>query len=108
VKLASLAGAPALGGLSIASAKSYAIIIASNAMAGNTQLAAGTYTVKVKGSNAIFTDENGKKFTAPVKIENVAKKHETTAVESTKTSTGEKIQRACRPRCETPAGDRRR
>ena len=87
-----LVSALAFGGLSIASAKSYDIIIDANAMAGNTQLAAGTYTVKVQGSNAIFTDENGKKVTVPVKVENAAKKHENTAVESTQTSTGEKIQ----------------
>jgi len=50
------------------------------------------YTVKVEGSNAVFTDTNGKKVTTPVKIETAAKKHDVTAVETTKTNDGEKIR----------------
>jgi len=88
-----LVSALAFGGLSIASAKSYDIAIDANAMAGNTQLAKGTYTLKVKGDNAVFTNENGNKTTTPVKIEYAAKKHEVTAVESSKANNGEKIQK---------------
>jgi len=51
---------------------------------GNAQLPAGDYTLKVEGSNAIFTNvDSNKSVTAPVKIENVDKKYDETAVEST-------------------------
>jgi len=87
-----LVSALALAGLSIASANSYDITIDAASKAGSVMLAPGNYSLKVKGANAIFTDENGKKITAPVKVENADKKHDMTAVESTKTNDGEKIQ----------------
>jgi hypothetical protein len=50
-------------------------------MVGNTQLPAGQYTLKVEGSNAVITnDEDYKSVTAPIKIENVDKKYDETAV----------------------------
>jgi hypothetical protein len=77
-----LIGTLALAG--IASAKSYDIVLSSPQKAGSIQLAAGEYSLKVQGSNAIFTNvETGKSVTAPVKVENATKKFEQTAVDST-------------------------
>jgi len=87
-----LVSALAFAGLSIASAKSYDITIDQAAKAGSVQLAPGSYTLKVEGTNAIFIDENGKKISAPVKIENADKKHAVTAVETTKTNGGDQIK----------------
>jgi hypothetical protein len=65
----------------IASAKSYDIVLAAPAKAGSIQLAAGEYSLKVQGSNAIFTNvQTGKSFTAPVKVETAGKKFDVTAV----------------------------
>lgn len=76
-----LIGTLALAG--IASAKSYDIVLSAPAKAGSVQLAAGAYSLKVKGTNAIFTNvETGKSFTAPVKLEDAGKKFSTTAVDS--------------------------
>jgi len=78
-----LIGTLALAG--IASAKSYDIVLSSPTKAGNVQLAAGEYSLKVKGNSAIFTNvETGKSFTAPVKVEDAGKKYDTTAVDSNK------------------------
>jgi len=77
-----LIGTLALAG--IASAKSYDIVLSAPTTAGSVQLAAGEYTLKVQGTNAVFTNvENGKKVTAVVKVENGAKKFDQTAVDST-------------------------
>jgi hypothetical protein len=79
-----LAGALALAGSTMASAKSYDIVLSSPAQAGTLQLAAGEYKVKVEGASAVFTNvESGHRFTAPVKIANAPRKFDTTAVEST-------------------------
>ena len=87
-----LATALATVGLSIASAKSYDITLSETTRAGNVQLAPGTYKVKVDGANAVFTDTKGKKTSTPIKIENTDKKHDLTAVETTKSNDGAKIQ----------------
>lgn len=77
-----LIGTLALAG--IASAKSYDIILSAPAKAGSVQLAAGEYSLKVQGSNAVFTNVGtGKSVTAVVKVENGARKFEQTAVDST-------------------------
>jgi hypothetical protein len=79
-----LLGVLAMSILSIASAKSYSITFTSPTMVGSSQLAAGDYTLKVDGSNAVFTNVNSNKsVTAPVKIENVAQKYSVTSVETT-------------------------
>ena len=80
-----LAGALALATFPVASArvKTYDIQLDSPTKAGSNILAPGEYRVKVEGSNAVFTSVHTEKtFTAPVKIENANKKHDTTAVES--------------------------
>lgn len=77
---------------SLASAKSYDIVLSAPAKAGNLQLAAGEYSLKVKGSNAVFTNvETGKSFTAPVKMQDAGKKFDNTAVDTKKDSSGDKI-----------------
>jgi hypothetical protein len=88
-----LAGAMALFSLTIASAKTYDITLGSPAKAGKMELRAGEYKVKVEGSNAVFKNvDTSETFTAPVKIENTGKKHDYTAVESTKQNGEDKIQ----------------
>lgn len=87
-----LISALAFAGLSIAGAKSYDIAIDQATKAGSVQLAPGNYSLKVEGANAVFTNEDGKKISAPVKIENADKKHEQTAVETTKTNNGDQIK----------------
>jgi hypothetical protein len=65
----------------IANAKSYDITLSAPAKAGSVQLAAGEYSLKVQGSNAIFTNvRTGKSFTAAVKAETADKKFGATAV----------------------------
>src|SRR5580700_4737120 len=76
-----LIGTLALAG--IASAKSYDIILSAPEQAGSVQLAAGEYSLQVKGNNAVFTSvDTGKSFTTAVKTENAAKKFEQTAVDT--------------------------
>jgi hypothetical protein len=79
-------------GLSIASAKSYDITLSETTRAGAAQLAPGTYKVKVEGSSAVFTDMKGNKTSTPIKIENTDRKHDLTAVETTKSNDGAKMQ----------------
>ena len=91
-----LVGALTLASLSLASAKSYDIILTQASKAGNVQLAAGEYRLKVEGSNAVFTNmDSNKSYTVPVKVENADKKFEQTAVdtnESNGSSTVEAIE----------------
>lgn len=87
------AGALALATLSVASAKTWDIMLSGNVKAGSVQLAPGEYKVKVNGTNAVFTDvNNGKSTTTPVKIQNADKKHDQTAVETTQTNTGQEMK----------------
>jgi hypothetical protein len=80
-----MAGALALAGLSLLSAKSYDIIISSATKAGTVQLTPGEYKVKVDGSNAVFTNvDNNKSYTTPVKVKSQEKKFDVTAVDTTK------------------------
>jgi hypothetical protein len=76
-------GVLGLASLGIASAKSYDIFLNEPTMVGNTELKSGEYRLKVEGTQAVFTDvESLKSWTAPVKIENGAKKFGQTVVES--------------------------
>ncbi len=78
---------------SIASAKTYEIVLSNVTKAGSVQLKPGQYKVKVQGSNAIFTDvTSSKSFTTPVKVENAEKKFETTRVQTTKDGEADKLQ----------------
>ena len=81
VKSIFMVGALLLSTVSLVSAKTYDIHISSPTMAGNVQLPAGEYKLKVDGTNAVLTDvDNDKKFTTTVKVETEDKKFEQTAV----------------------------
>jgi len=89
-----LVGILAFAGLCVARTKTYDITLTSAAKVGSAMLPAGDYKLRVEGAEAVFTNEdNAKKFTAPVKIQNTAKKHEETAVQST-TQNGTQIIQA--------------
>jgi hypothetical protein len=91
-KLSLLAGVLALATLSFASAKTYSIFITHQAKAGNQQLTAGEYRLKVDGATAVFTDlRTSKSVTVPVKIETSEKKFSVTSVDSTQDGPGERI-----------------
>jgi len=80
-----LTGVLAFSTLAIAGVKTYDFTLSNPAKAGNVQLRAGDYKVKVEGSNAVFTNmDTSEKFTVAVKIEKTGKKHDYTAVESNK------------------------
>jgi hypothetical protein len=65
----------------IANAKSYDITLSEPMKAGSVQLAAGSYSLRLKGNNAIFTNvQTGKSFTTAVKMEDTGTKFATTAV----------------------------
>jgi hypothetical protein len=65
----------------IANAKSYDITLPAPTRAGSIQLAAGQYSLKIQGSNAVFTNvQTGKSFTAPVRLETADKKFDVTSV----------------------------
>jgi hypothetical protein len=82
-----------LSSIMYAGTKSYQVVFTTSAKVGTIKLAPGEYSVKVDGANAIFTNNsNSKKFTAPVKIENGAKKFQVTAVDSTKDGDGEIVK----------------
>jgi hypothetical protein len=87
-----LVTALAFAGLSIAAAKSYDVTIDQATKAGSVQLAPGNYSMKVEGTNAIFTNQDGKQITTPVKVENADQKHAQTAVETINTNDSPKIK----------------
>jgi hypothetical protein len=82
-----------LSSILFAGTKSYQVVFTSPAKVGTVKLAPGEYSLKVEGDTAVFTNvQNSKKFTAPVKVENGAKKHSVTAVDSTKEADGENVK----------------
>ena len=92
IKSLLITGALAVASLSVASAKSYDIVLANPTQVANQQLKPGEYKVKVEGNTAVFTDvESGKKFTAPAKIETAPKKFDLTAVGTQKKSDVEQM-----------------
>jgi hypothetical protein len=83
-KTAFLAGILALASMSIAFAKSYEVSFARVMQAGTVQLKPGSYELQVAGDKATFIEvEHRKKTTVTVKVENAAKKFDTTLVNST-------------------------
>ena len=87
-----LLGVLAMSILSIASAKSYTVSFTSRVTVGTAQLPAGEYSLKVNGSNVVFTNvDSNKSVTTPVKIENVDKKYGTTSVETTQQGNATRI-----------------
>jgi hypothetical protein len=80
-------GTLALAG--VLSAKSYDIVLSAPTKAGSVELKPGEYSLKVKGTNAVFTNvETGKSFTAPVKVQQANKKFDNTSVDTQKESNG--------------------
>ena len=88
-----LAGVLSLASLTIVSAKSYEIVLSSPTKVGTVQLKPGQYTLKVQGSNAVFTEvETSKSFTTPVKVENGNTKFDETKIQSSKQGDTDQIQ----------------
>jgi hypothetical protein len=76
----------AIASLSIASAgtKSYEIVLKTPSQAGQTELSAGHYLVKVNGAFADFVNvDNNHHIMVPVKVEAVNSKFDNTAVDTT-------------------------
>lgn len=87
-----LAGALSLSAICFAGTKSYDVVLSTPAKVGSTVLAAGQYKLQVQGTNAVFTDTKTRKtFSAPVKVETGAKKHQFTAVDTAPDSGTDKI-----------------
>jgi phosphoribosylformylglycinamidine (FGAM) synthase-like amidotransferase family enzyme len=88
-----IVGALTLSSLGIANAKSFDVILGAPAMAGNTQLKAGEYKLKVEGTQATFTEsQTSKSVTVPVKIENGDHKFGQTSVETSNQNGMDNIQ----------------
>jgi hypothetical protein len=83
-----IVAALAIASLSIASAKSYEIVLNSPTQAGKTELRAGHYIVKVNGAFAEFLNiDNSHTTMVPVTVETAKSKFDNTAVD-TKTENG--------------------
>jgi hypothetical protein len=81
-----------LATLTVAGAKSYGINLVNPTKVGSIQLRPGVYSVKVNGSNAIFTDEKtSQSYQVPVKVETTEKKFDDTRVQSSKDGDVDKI-----------------
>jgi hypothetical protein len=88
-----LAGVLSLASLTIVSAKSYEIVLSAPTKVGSVQLKPGQYTLKVQGSNAVFTSvETDKSFTTPVKVQNGDTKFDETKIQSSKQGDTDQIQ----------------
>lgn len=93
VKSLLITGALAVASLSIASAKSYDIILSSPTKVTNVQLKPGEYRVQLKGNDAVFTEvESGKKFTAPASLKTADRKYDVTAVDTDKKADADHMQ----------------
>ena len=86
-------GALTLASLSIASAKSYDIMLDGPTKVGNTELKAGQYKVKVEGSQVVFMDaQSAKTWTAPVKTQTSDRKFDRTTVQTTNQSGSDSLR----------------
>jgi len=87
-----LAGVLSLSAICFAGTKSYNVVLSAPAKIGNTVLAKGEYKLQVQGNNAVFTDTKTRQtFTAPIKLENGAKKYQYTAVDTATEGGADKI-----------------
>ncbi len=83
----------ALSSLTVASAKSYDIMISNPTKVGSVQLKPGSYKLTIKGSDAVFTDVNSaKSYTTPVKVQSTDQKFDQTRVQSTKDGDQDRIK----------------
>jgi len=88
-----LTGVLCLSTLGILSAKSYSITLTNPTQAGDVQLKAGDYRMKVEGGMAVFSDVNSnKQFSVPVTVENSDSKFNDTAVITTNQGGVDRIQ----------------
>ena len=69
----------AVAGMALAGSKSYRVDVYDPAVAGSTELKAGTYEVSLNGQNAVIRGGKVDSQT-PVKVENVDKKYAATSV----------------------------
>ncbi len=75
-----LLGSLFVASVAMAHTKSYDITLPSPTMVGNVQLAAGDYSLKVQGNDAVFTNKATRKTTtAPCTAQTVKQKFGTTA-----------------------------
>jgi len=86
-----LIGVFALASLSFAGGKTYNVTLSKASKVGSLQLVAGTYELKVDGTNAVFTDSKRHSFTTAVKVENAPKKFEYTSVDASETGATELV-----------------
>ena len=74
-------GALLLAGFSMAFGMSFEIAFANPVQAGNTELRAGTYSIRQKGDHAIFTNlSNGDTYSVPATVQRLAEKNPTMKV----------------------------
>jgi hypothetical protein len=73
-------------------ASSYHFTIGDKVQAGTVQLKPGEYSVSVKGSQAVFTDQYGKQTTAAVKVDTADSKFSATEVVCSTTGGSEHIE----------------
>lgn len=66
----------------IATAKSYSFTLTAPTKAGTTTLKPGDYQVELKGTDAVFTNPDGKTIKVPVKVGQGDKKFGTTLVDT--------------------------
>ena len=83
----------AVSALTIASAKTYDIVVSNTTKAGSVQLKPGEYKLKVEGSNAVFTSvDSAKSFSTPVKVESSGQKYDQTKMQTTKDGDEDRLQ----------------
>lgn len=82
----------ALACVALAGAKSYSFTVVSPTQAGAAKLKPGEYNLTVKGSQAVITDDSGRKTEAAVKVEPADSKFPTTSVITSNTSGTDKIE----------------
>jgi len=75
-------GAFILSFASVAAAKSYSFTLTAATKAGTVNLKAGDYQVELKGTQAIFTNADGKTIKVDAKVEQAAKKFDITLVDA--------------------------
>ena len=82
-KLLLWVGTLTLSTVAIVSAKTYELVLSTPVQAGSAQLAAGTYQLKIEGSNAIFTDTRTQKsVTVPAKVSETGTKYNSTSLDN--------------------------
>ncbi|HUA62493.1 MAG TPA: hypothetical protein VML19_27295 [Verrucomicrobiae bacterium] len=78
-----VAGLLSISTLAFAS-KTYEVTLANMSKAGNVQLKAGEYRVKVDNGKAVFTGADGHEYTVDVKTKSASQKFEETRVDANK------------------------